>query len=183
MNTIGTRMAMFAMAFALMVPQAGHAELKKNQNYYTKANIWYEKPEAVYSTNYHVGQIVPAGSEVEMTGYGRGKATFKVKKTGVVITFIHNKKHSSISADEFFGRYFSETDFSKELEKFTKLEQDGIKAGTVAVGMGKDAVFAAYGNPPSHRTPSLDGDRWIYWKNRFATTAVNFVDGKVSSVE
>jgi hypothetical protein len=49
--------------------------------------------------------------------------------------------------------------------------------------MGKDAVFAAYGNPPSHRTPTLKCDRWIYWKNRFATHAVTFDDGKVASTQ
>ena len=177
------RGALLLVALVAAFPLAGHAALKKNQTYYTKANIWFEHPEKVYSTNYHVGQIVPAGSEVEMLDYKRGKARFKVKKSGVVILFTHVPKHSIISADDFFDRYFLETDLSKTLSSFSEMEQKNIKAGTVALGMGKDAVFAAYGNPPSHRTASLDNDRWIYWINRFATTTVVFTDGKVSTVE
>ena len=173
------RIATALRILAICLPLTGLAALEKGKTYYTKANIWYERPEKVYSTNYHVGQMIPVGTEVEMLAYGRGKARFKEKKTGVEITFIHLPKHSSITADEFFERYFSEEDYSKELKKFTKMEQENIKAGTIAVGMGKDAVFAAYGNPPSHRTRSLDSNRWIYWRNRFANHVVSFADGKV----
>lgn len=31
---------------------------------YTQANIWYEKPMKIPSTNYHVGGILPVGTKV-----------------------------------------------------------------------------------------------------------------------
>ncbi len=34
--------------------------------YYTKINIWYEKPSKIMSTNYHKGAMIPVGTEVEI---------------------------------------------------------------------------------------------------------------------
>jgi hypothetical protein len=40
------------------------------------------------------------------------------------------------------------------------------------------------GYPPPHATPLLDGNRWIYWTNRFNRIAVLFDDrGLVLAVE
>jgi len=49
--------------------------------------------------------------------------------------------------------------------------------------MTKEGVRIALGYPAVHKTPSLDGNSWTYWKNRFATTVVEFGnDGKVISI-
>ena len=62
-------------------------------------------------------------------------------------------------------------------------EQKNIKNGTVAAGMRKDAVLAAYGYPPSHMTPSLEADTWHYWKDRYRRMIVHFKGDKVLSIE
>jgi hypothetical protein len=38
----------------------------------------------------------------------------------------------------------------------------------------------ARGYPPAHETPSLDGDRWIYWSSRFANHPITFVNGRLA---
>lgn len=157
--------------------------LQKGGIYYTRANIWYEHSEEVYSTNYHVGQMIPFNSKVEILSKGGGRIRFKDLETGIIVTFIHVPKHSRLSADEFFKRYFSPTDCSGEFEQCTPREQKNILAGSVDYEMGKDALFMAYGNPPSHRTPNLKCDRWIYWNSRWRTCAVTFKDGKVIGYE
>ena len=60
-------------------------------------------------------------------------------------------------------------------------EQKAIKSGIIEVGMSREAVLMAYGYPPTIRTPSLDTDRWTYWRNRWITQVADFKDDKVSN--
>jgi hypothetical protein len=69
-----------------------------------------------------------------------------------------------------------------DLSRFTDQERRLILAGQVEAGMSKEAVILALGYPPSHKTPSLEGDAWTYWRNRFVTFVVEFENGKVARV-
>ena len=83
---------------------------------------------------------------------------------------------------DFFRQYFSENNPMGEGGAFRSLtaeEQKSVLAGEITVGMSKTAVVMAYGYPPSHRTPSLQQDKWIYWVNLFKTRTVLFSDDKV----
>lgn len=44
-------------------------------------------------------------------------------------------------------------------------------------GMRKEAVLMAYGYPPDHRTPSLDGDTWVYFKGLYVPFTLQFENG------
>ena len=68
--------------------------------------------------------------------------------------------------------------------KFSQMEKDNIKAGTLAVGMSKDAVIMAFGYPPTHRTKTLAESTWTYWKSKFINFEIQFDDrGKVAFIE
>ena len=62
-------------------------------------------------------------------------------------------------------------------------DREGVERGKALVGMGKEAVVLAIGYPPPHVTPSLDANRWVYWKNRFNRMAVIFADGRVTALQ
>jgi outer membrane protein assembly factor BamE (lipoprotein component of BamABCDE complex) len=65
----------------------------------------------------------------------------------------------------------------------SKIDQDGIAAGRAQVGMTRQGVLYAMGRPPFHANPSLDSSEWMYWRNRFGKTAVQFDEsGKVTNV-
>lgn len=152
--------------------------------YYTTANIWYEHPEKIYSTNYHAGRIIPAGTEVEVLSVKKTKVQFKVKGEETVFLYTYVKKHSSLSFDEEFSRIFSSKNtFAAVSKKFTAAEKTAVEEGEVVKGMSREAALAAYGYPPSHVTPELDDNLWIYWVMRFSKKEVTFKDGKVSSVK
>lgn len=69
------------------------------------------------------------------------------------------------------------------LTKLSTTDQKGITEGRAIVGMTREGILTALGYPATHRTPSLEAARWIYWQNRFRTLAVDFgADGKVSSI-
>lgn len=66
------------LALAACVPCLAVLAAKPG-SYYTTANIWYEHPEKIYSTNYHAGRIIPAGSEVEVLSAKGRRVKFRVK--------------------------------------------------------------------------------------------------------
>jgi len=68
------------------------------------------------------------------------------------------------------------------LSEFSKLERNAIAMAEVKKGMSKKAVLAAYGYPPAHKTPSLEGSKWLYWITRWNKIVVTFEGDKVSNV-
>lgn len=150
--------------------------------YYTKLNIWYEKPQKILSTNYHKGTIIPAGSEVEIVKRGRKKIQFKTAKDDMEFTLHLVKKYTDLEPSEFFDRYFSLKNVlsSKEYQAFSSQEKTNVQNGIIEEGMSKQAVLMSYGYPPSHQTPSTESSNWTYWVSRFDTLVAFFKDGKLT---
>jgi hypothetical protein len=156
------------------------------KTFYTKANIWYEKPEKIFSTNYHSGAILPVGTKVLVKKVRKKEIKF-VDDIGETYIIIFLKKYSSpkMNVWDYFDQYFSLENPMKKggpFEKFTKEEQENINMGIIEEGMSKAAVLMSYGYPPSHRTRSIKSAQWIYWENRFRSKRVIFKDGKVLSI-
>lgn len=156
------------------------------KTFFTRANIWYEHPEKIYSTNYHKGTILPVGTKIKIVSLDREAIKFIVGDSGGMFAYIHMRKHSTITREALFERYFSKNDVMAQgaaFHKFMKAERKNIKNGTIAVGMSKDAVVMAYGYPPSHKTPTLDSNMWTYWRDRFRRVFVYFENGKVVNIK
>ncbi|VGO12057.1 hypothetical protein PDESU_00606 [Pontiella desulfatans] len=178
-----SRRRMVALGAVSCLPGLGAFAAEKG-TYFTTANIWYEVPQKIYSTNYHVGRIIPAGSEIEVSSISRNRVAFKVKGNDAEYLWTFFVKHSSLDFEKEFARLFSKTNtFSELAKKLDEKTLSAIQKGKVEDGMAREAVLASYGYPPSHRTPDLDDDVWVYWINRFKTRSVNFEDGKVAPSE
>ena len=151
--------------------------------FYTKVNIWYEDPSYIPSTNYHQGGMIPAGTRVKIVDMGAGKIAFLDRATGLM-TLVHVRRHSRLGFDEVFDRYFSSENIKTDggpFQKLTDLERRNVLNGKIAPGMSKEAVIMAFGYPPSHRTPKLSADTWLYWLDRRKTMEVRFDSkGKVA---
>ena len=172
---------LFLAASGLMFSAAGFAE---GESYFTKVNIWYEKPQKILSTNYHKGAMLSVGTEVEIIKSGEEKIKFREKATGSEFRIILVKNFTNLNESEFFSRYFSKENILKDAEyaAFSEAEKEHIKNGTIAEGMSKAATLVAYGYPPTHRTPSTKENVWTYWKSRLGNFMVQFKDDKISSV-
>ncbi len=149
---------------------------------YTLVNLRPDEKRArLYATNYQQEGFIPLCTEVKIS-----------KTSSKVITFIDlttNKQydyyyHRSAGEpfDEHLLKYFGKTCNKEKVAKLSKTDQEGIKTGEAKAGMSKEGVVLAIGYPPMHRTPSLQSDQWTYWRNRWITMQVVFVDGKVSRV-
>ena len=154
--------------------------------YYTRTNMWFERPSNFLSVNFHRGKIIPAGTKVEVLKRGRSVIVFCNQDSGREYSYIHSTKHSRIKLRELFYRYFSKESVMAEEGAFsecTKGEQENIKQGTIDVGMSKDAVLMAYGYPPTHMTRELTSNSWTYWESRAGRIVVYFNNGVVSEIE
>ena len=161
-------------------------KVKSGETYYVRANMWFEQPSNFLSTNFHRGVIIPAGTEVKMLRVSGVKIRFVNEKDGVTYEYIHALKHSRITLTQLFDQYFSKESVMTaggEFSKFTKEEQENIKNGVIATGMSKEAVLMAYGYPPSHKTPHLTSDVWLYWESRAEKVTANFKDNILVSID
>ncbi len=161
------------------------AELTNGKQFFIQTNIWYESPEKIYSTNYHVGGIIPLGTKVNIVRLESDTIRFQPLDSGVVFTMIHVPKYSNISFRELFDRQFSEKNPLAEdgrFYQFSNKEQINIKNAKIVPGMCREAVLMAYGYPPTHATPTLSTRTWTYWKNRFRRQHVTFDGDKVINI-
>lgn len=149
-----------------------------SQTMYTAQNIWYQKPEKIMIINHQAGKILPVGTEVKKITARDGRRPYikfvTVNDDKQFVIYITKKYYKKTSMEDFKNRLFTTKNFSQLTEGLTPSEIQGIKAGKVYDGMSKRAVLINFGYPPEHKTPSLDSTKWVFWKNRFKSVAVNF---------
>jgi hypothetical protein len=103
-------------------------------------------------------------------------------ETGLQIYFeFKSAGMGGISTQDYIDLIMSPTPVS--YSGLTAEDLEGIKAGRAMIGMTKQGVMVALGYPAKSKTPSTDGNAWVYWKGRFNMLTVHFGDnGKVESL-
>lgn len=158
---------------------------RQGKEMYLQTNIWHEQRE-IPSIHYHRGRILPAGTRVLLTGVYYEELFFKVvdpnvPQYGQSLIFTYTPTYSKLTFGEIIDRYFAETK-NPLYDSFNEMEKKNIKEGTLEIGMSKEAVLAAYGYPPTHRTPDLNLDIWRYWISRFKSVMLEFSDNKLVEI-
>jgi len=194
-----------ALVLVALVSAASYAEDLAGKVLYLQTNLFYEKPTKMFSTNYHKGKLLPAGTKVKIQLVGSEAETGDAGMGGVAATFgsfpqivfktlegkvLHKIRyvrnhHDKVKLNDLASMYFKETDplKSSAYAGFTNKEKDAIKKGVVTEGMSKEAVIMAWGYPPQHQTPSTEYNSWIYWYSRYVRKIVEFDDnGRVKRV-
>lgn len=176
-----------AIYFTLFIFSLAYAATAAPEPYYTKVNIWYEEPGKILSTNYHRGAIIPFGSKVNIISQTKDKINFTIEnQAGITFTIVNVTRHSQMSITELFKQYFTQNNPKTENTKFNNFsakEKENIENGTLSEGISKEAVIAAYGYPPQHKTPALTSDLWTYWDGRFVRKVVTFKNNTVTKLE
>ena len=170
------RSAILAAILAFAGASAAFAQSKL----YTACNLWYEKPDRMYSTGYQKGAMIPAGTEVTDVNRSSRKLEFVAGGTKYSIEFMA-KHNPGVTADQWIDRVLTSRNFAALTSGMTGAEIKAIKEGKVQVGMSKKAVLVSVGYPPETGTPSTDSDTWKYWRDRFRNYLVQFSGGKVSN--
>jgi len=125
-----------AIMVAAKTPKRSSAnDCLEGNTYSAQTNIWYENPKRIYSTNYHVGAILPVGTEVQVIRLTDHTIEFRAADTGTTYKMTLLRKHKTITLKELFDLYFSEEDVLDEhgkLYHFTEEEREDIKNGSIA---------------------------------------------------
>lgn len=177
---VGTFRAIFLAAALTALAVAASAEEKIVYNKYNihaqdKGGKRYIASYANYTAPGAGHVIIPPGTPLVVEDAGRKEIVFRSTKDDARIEFEYHEPRMGMSAEQYLEKITSPKPVS--LGKLSKEDRKGIEEGKAYPGMTRDGVLAALGYPAAHKTPSLDGDTWIYWTNRFGTVAVEF-DGK-----
>lgn len=154
---------------------------------YTSANIWYKHRGKILSVNRHRGFILPVGTKVKIDAIS-GRAILFSDEQGAQYRLILARKYTDpeFTIEDLFRQYFTENNPMGKNGAFQKLndqERGLVKSGKISVGMSKEAVLMAYGYPPSHVTPSTNGEVWKYWEHKFRAYLVFFRNNRVSEIK
>ncbi len=146
---------------------------------YLKANIHYQAKGDDNETSYAcwVGpigghKIMPVNTPVKIKKWGRENFKILSILDDVEIEFEFNRERMKMPRDEYLKYIISSVQVP--LERFSDLDRKGIMEGKAYIGMTKEGVFTALGYPPTHRTPSLKSNTWVYWRDPRRTTSVTF---------
>jgi hypothetical protein len=177
---------LFAVGYSVLSPSVIFAEETEQAGLYTAQNLWYEKPTSMWCINYKTGTMIPAGTAVNKVGLSAIKAGRFQKAQELALSFeradggmeffinFRSDYHPGKTIEDYRDLFFTEKDFDALSDGLTEMEVEAIKRGVVVKGMSKGAVLISYGMPPEHKTPSLDAQRWYYWRNRFASKEICF---------
>jgi hypothetical protein len=149
---------------------------------YTAYNIWFEKPEKIWSINYKKGAIIPVGTQVRdveiITTNRRHKAIIftTVKEKKAFCIFWIKKYHLGKTVQQFKKNLFTTKKFDELTSGMSEDEIAAIKKGEIVKGMNKNAVLVSYGPPPEHATFSQEHNVWTYWTSKFIRMKIYFGD-------
>jgi hypothetical protein len=137
---------------------------------------------ANYVGDYQYHAMIPVNTPVTIDKVKSSGIYMTSEADGTKITFEYRATNmGGLSAEEYVGYITAPSKVS--LNQFSPIDKKGIADGKAYKGMSKDGVRMALGYPALHKTASLQENVWTYWRNRFATTAVEFDSrGKVKAV-
>lgn len=180
MVVIAVVLASGCASFKIMNNQG--EDLVAAQGVYTLVNLHPDENRGrLYATNYQQAGLIPMCSRVFISEADDEVIKFENLDTKREYHYFYHKS-AVIEFDQHLLKVFGKQCDKSKVTAMSKVDQEGIEEGVAKVGMTKDGVILAIGYPPMHRTPSLEANRWLYWKNRFGRMRVEFEDGLVSKV-
>jgi hypothetical protein len=140
----------------------------------------HEASDANY--DYRDSIVFPAGTRVRVLRMTTTKASFVPEGETAVFTIELRFGRNAMSPGGYYGRLFVPDDPRARLPRSAGL-RDAVRDGRLLVGMSKDEALMARGYPPAHRTPSIEGEEWLYYSNHKLCQRVRFVDERIASIE
>jgi len=167
-----------------VIPEHKRQKPIEKGDYYTQFSLFREggvvKEYVHRTTNYRIGELVPVNTPVRLLS--RDDDTINLRlPDGSELCIENIEDYSGETIEGIFRRTLQTRPV--DLSVFTQEERGAILSGEVEVGMTRAAVLVALGYPPKHKTPSLQGNRWRYWKGRTDTFLVTFEGDKVLSIK
>jgi hypothetical protein len=147
---------------------------------YLSHNLWFEKADEIPIENHHKGQIIPAGTEVEILDYTDDDIVFSETASGKKYKILYNRERTMTPSHNYIPTFFT---IKNPLEGKSDELISAIKAGKICKGMSKDDVSTSWGSPMPHRTQDkINNDTWIYWDDLHKSKRAVFKNGKLLEI-
>ena len=179
-------LACLLAAPALSAPLAGCGGpsyvVEGNGPTYLMTNLHPDARRRVYSVNYSSpprGTLLPICTPVTIERIRGREIVFRADTNGMRYSYVLHRS-TRVPIEDHVQRYFGTQ--CPDISMMSPEDQAGIQNGQVYQGMTKQGVVMAIGYPPEHRTPTLEGDVWMYWATKSNRFEVYFTDGVVSGI-
>jgi len=149
---------------------------------YTRYNLWYTDPMHMDTLNMLKGEILPFGTEVEITSASDREICFTTVADKRKFRIKFTSDYRMMSAEDYLRELFSMKNESDLTVGVHPLTVEKLKAGIVEKGMTRQEVELAFGPPCAFRTPSPRLDTWCYWTEYLVGKRVIFTGDVVSDV-
>ena len=125
--------------------------------------------------NYAEGgkRIVPAGSPIKATGYGRYRVHVELEGKKQALG---NDYSRDLDLPTFAKRYIVAEDPKRKMAAFSPKVRKAIESARLTPGMTREQVFMSVGYPVSSENPQLDAKVLRFWMSSFAEFQVLFDD-------
>jgi hypothetical protein len=115
--------------------------------------------------------IVPFGTPVTMTGYGRYRVNIEINGAAQALG---NDYSRYVPMEAFAKRYIVKQDPRAIVAAAPQKVRTAIESARVTKGMTRDQVLIALGYPIGNENPHLDATVWKYWLWTFSPFRVQF---------
>ena len=135
--------------------------------------------DVIHTVNYSVERKIPVNTEITILSVSGSKIYFHENNSPAVkLAIVNRTEYTGLSTTDLLQRYFAPQPVN--LDMFSPEDREFILNfnGYYYPGITKDAVLIGRGYPPLHRTATTESDMWIYWRNRWKSRSLEFVDGK-----
>jgi hypothetical protein len=147
------------------------------KEYFLRSTMHFEDGK-YFATNYARGPIAAINTRVKLEKISGKAIVLKRLDTGESLKIENVDKYTHKTVIELARLLFSEEKTS--LEKLPPDLADSIRNGEMRRGMNREQVLMARGYPPAHETPSIDGEKWVYWSSRFVKQTIIFVNDRLA---
>ena len=147
---------------------------------YTCCNFHYEK-DWINDGNYAQLPMIPAGSPIRVTSYGRYRAHVEIDGKPFRLGLDYGR--NSETTEKWVAKLVTQTDPRVRLASYPPNVREAILAGKIMLGMSKEQVIMSLGYPITDENPRLDAPFWKYWWSSFGRYDVYWNGDRVSKVD
>ena len=174
---------LLALSFFASQALAQGSDFQKGDTLQLLSNLHPDNARRLlYTINYQQAGLLKACDEITVLKISRKGMKFDHAGVTYDIAYDGHTKKVGVSLQQVLHDFFGYRCDEDKMTSLGTIDQEGIAMGKPKLGMSKDGVLFAMGRPPHHATPSLDTDYWLYWRNKFGKTGVQF-DGNGIVIE
>jgi hypothetical protein len=157
------------------------------RDFFVCCNLYFDEERNANDANYKYLDVgsnrIPFGTRVKVTNAGKEGVVMRPDGGSETFYLYFAFGGERITAMEYFRNILRDSDPRPALATASPEIVAAITKGHLRRGMTKEQATMARGYPPFHRTPGFQSDQWLYYDSRSSVRHVQFVDGKIITIE